>query len=579
MPALIPLDPALTLDYPPLKLICTEAGRSADGLVGAMQVVNGDGLTRPPRLVKFFIPEDCAAFAQEAVNGTDLLPDVIVGKLTEFVNGIEGALRRKKASIPDSSATANDLTKEADKDHLTDLGNARRFTHLWHAELRYITTWQKWVTWTGMAWQLDQTKHVERLARETVKAMYAEAAQLGEPKARKALASWAMQSESRGKLEAMIALAQAELPLPLTHEQFDTDPWAFNCANGTIDLRTGTLRPHRCEDLLMKQSLVPYDPQAFCPRWVQFLHEIMAGDKELVSYIQRAVGSSLTADVRDQCLFFLHGGGSNGKSVLLLTILSLMADYGMQSIPELLMVRHNEQHPTERADLFGKRFVATVEVESGKALAETLVKQLTGGDRIRTRRMREDFWEFAPTHKLWFAANHKPVVRGTDHAIWRRIKLIPFRVQFVDDPQDEKTQRKKDPLLLDRLRMELPGILAWAVRGCLDWQKEGLKEPEAVTKAVKAYQQEMDSIGQFLQECCYLPKPPREDIRTQSSRLHDAYLKWGGDHMTQHAFSARLAEMGYVKKPFRDGRKYWLGIGLIVTETQDRDKDDTEKEN
>jgi putative DNA primase/helicase len=291
----------------------------------------------------------------------------------------------------------------------------------------------------------------------------------------------------------------------------------------------------------------------------------MAGDKELVSYIQRAVGSSLTADVRDQCLFFLHGSGANGKSVFLLTLLSLMADYGMQSIPELLMVRSNEQHPTERADLFGKRFVATVEVESGKALAETLVKQLTGGDRIRARRMREDFWEFPPTHKLWFAANHKPVVRGTDHAIWRRIKLIPFPVRFVDDPQDE-TQRKKDPVLLEKLRAELPGILAWAVRGCEAWQKDGLKEPQAVTEAVDNYRMEMNSIGQFLQECCWLPQD-RPDIKTQSSTLYKAFCRWGGELLSQKAFSDRLLEMGYARKKGGDGAMYWQGIGLIVNDS------------
>jgi putative DNA primase/helicase len=336
---------------------------------------------------------------------------------------VDGSTSREAEQHQASPSQGNGQpSTDTDEEHFTDLGNARRFVRLWQTKVHYVTTWQKWVTWTDTAWQLDHTKEVDRLARETIKAMYAEAAKLEKPKARKALASWAMQSESRGKLEAMIALAQAELPIPLTHERLDTDPWAFNCANGTIDLRTGTLRPHRREDLLMKQSPVPFDPQALCQRWLQFLEEIMTGDKELIDYLQRAVGSSLTADVRDQCLFFLHGSGANGKSVFLLTILSLMADYGMQSIPELLMVRNNEQHPTERADLFGKRFVATVEVESGKALAETLVKQLTGGDLIRARRMREDFWEFPPTHKLWFAANHKPIVRGTDHAIWRRIK-------------------------------------------------------------------------------------------------------------------------------------------------------------
>jgi putative DNA primase/helicase len=313
----------------------------------------------------------------------------------------------------------------------------------------------------------------------------------------------------------------------------------------------------------MKQSPVIYDPQASCPRWLQFLDEIMAGNQELVDYLQRAVGSSLTADVSDQCLFFLHGGGSNGKSKFLEAILALMADYGMQSIPEFLTVRNNEQHPTERADLFGKRFVATVEVESGKALAEALVKQLTGGERIRARRMREDFWEFDPTHKLWLAANHKPVIKGTDYAIWRRIKLIPFTVTFVDQPQDE-SQRQKDPTLSKQLRAELSGILRWAVDGCIAWQQQGLNEPKAVTEAVETYRQEMNSIGQFLQECCYVPNPLRLDIKTQSSQLHEAYLKWSEEHLTPHAFAARLKEMGYTNKPFRDGRKYWMGIGLVV---------------
>jgi putative DNA primase/helicase len=449
------------------------------------------------------------------------------------------------------------------QEHFTDLGNARRFAGRWRSEVRYVTTWEKWLVWATSRWEIDQTKYVDRYAREIIRQMYREAAELDDKATRKDLVQWAMQSESRGKLEAMIALAQAEMPIPMTHEQLDADPWAFNCANGTIDLRTGQLRSHRREDLLMKRSPVTYHPDAPCPRWLQFLQEIMAGKQDLIDYLQRAAGWSLTGDVSEQCLFFLHGGGANGKSKFLESLLSITADYGMQAIPEFLTVRNNEQHPTERADLFGKRFVSTVELEQGKALAEALVKQLTGGEKVRARRMREDFWEFDPTHKLWLAANHKPVIRGTDHAIWRRIKLVPFTITFVDEPKNENEQ-KKDVTVSAQLQAELPGILRWAVQGCIQWQKNGLDEPKAITEAVDEYRREMNSIGQFLQECCYLPDPPRTDIKTQSSLLHEAYVKWSDDRITPHAFAARLKEMGYSNKPFRDGRKYWLGIGLVV---------------
>jgi putative DNA primase/helicase len=371
-----------------------------------------------------------------------------------------------------------------------------------------------------------------------------------------AVLKWALKSEAAPRLSAMIALAESEPTIPVLPYQLDADPWLLNCLNGTIELRTGTPRAHRREDLLTKLCPVEYDAQATCPRWIAFLSDVMAGNQALISYLQRAVGYSLTGSVEEQCLFFPHGTGQNGKSTFLGVLQAMLGDYAMQAIPELLIVRGNEQHPTERADLFGKRFVATIEVESGKRLAEALVKQLTGGDRIRARRMREDFWEFEPTNKIWLAANHKPLIRGQDYAIWRRIKLIPFTVKIADE--------KKDPTLPEKLKGELPGILAWAVRGCQEWQRIGLAEPAEVTQAVHAYQAEMDTIGQFLRDCCVL-RPERADIKTQSSILHEAFCKWSGDYnVSQKAFSERLLELGYTKKEGGDGRMYWLGIGLIV---------------
>jgi putative DNA primase/helicase len=228
----------------------------------------------------------------------------------------------------------------------------------------------------------------------------------------------------------------------------------------------------------------------------------------------------------------------------------MLGEYSAQAVPELLMARTHEPHPTERADLHGKRLVATIEVDQGKRIAESLLKSLTGGDAIKARRMREDFWEFSPTHKLLLAANHKPVVRGTDKAIWRRIKLIPFTITIPDE--------EKDPALLDKLKAELPGILAWAVRGCLSWQRDGIGHPDEVEKATAEYREEQDNVGAFLAECCVM----EQQVLVQSSVIYDAYVKWSGDkHMTRTDFAERLKSKGLESKHKRTGT-FWLGTRL-----------------
>src|SRR5262249_26561535 len=267
---------------------------------------------------------------------------------------------------------------------------------------------------------------------------------------------------------------------------------------------------------------------------LRFLDRVMDGNASLMDYLQRVAGYCLTGDVSEQCMWFLYGTGCNGKSTFVGTIRDLMGDYGAQLVAELLMVKTHEAHPTERADLFGKRFVATIETEEGKRLAEALMKQLTGGDNIRARRMRQDFFEFTPTHKLWLVANHKPVIRGTDHAVWRRIKMIPFSVTIPDE--------EKDPGLPNKLKAELPGILAWAGQGCLAWQRNGLGEPDEVRQATADYQAEQDTLAGFMAECCRFN--PQFQIR--ASALYDAYVTWSGDKLTSSiAFGRRLREKGY----------------------------------
>jgi putative DNA primase/helicase len=231
--------------------------------------------------------------------------------------------------------------------------------------------------------------------------------------------------------------------------------------------------------------------------------------------------------------------------------MTVLGDYAMQAVSELLMLKHHEAHPTERADLFGRRFVATIETEQGKRLAESLMKQMTGGDKVRARKMRKGFFEFTPTHKLFLAANHKPVIRGTDHAVWRRIKLVPFVVTI---PEEEK-----DKDLPAKLKAEASGILAWMVRGCLDWQKYGLGEPEEVRKATDAYRAEQDLVAGFVAECCFV----HPSAKGNPTALHKAYCSWSGDTLTsQRAFGDRLEDLGYRRdKQGKIGRFHW-GVGL-----------------
>jgi len=450
--------------------------------------------------------------------------------------------------------------------HLTDLGNAERLVALHGQDLRYCHPWGKWLVWDGKRWQEDETAEVMRRAKETVRLMYAEAANIEDKADREALINFAMRSEQSGRLAAMISLAASEEGIPILPKELDRDPWLLNVANGTIDLRTGELRPHRREDLITKLIPIEYDPMAKCPRWEQFLDEIMLGNKSLIYFLQRAAGMSLTGDTSEHVLLVLYGTGRNGKSTLLNTLLALMGDYGMQAAPDILMARRGDRHPTELADLFGKRLVVSIESEQGKKMAESLVKQLTGGDKIKARRMREDFWEFWPTHHLWLATNHKPQVRGTDIAIWSRIKLIPFNAQFLDgDPRQDKH-------LPQKLLAELPGILRWCVEGCLAWQEAGLGVPEEVVKATEDYKAEQDVIAAFLNDCCVIMPTAKTSVKD----VYKTYLNWceenGERPVSQRELGARLGERGFERyRGGKNGRYTWRGIGLLASDFLDNE--------
>lgn len=436
--------------------------------------------------------------------------------------------------------------------NLTDLGLAERLRRRHGQNLRYCHPWGKWLNWDGKRWKIDDYGHAVRRAKDTARAVWSEVMEAGDGE-RDSMISFARAAEGRKAIEAMLALAKSEEGIPILPSQLDADPWFLNCANGTLDLRTGELREHARGDGITKLCPVGYDQAAACPLWESTLKTVFAGDESLITFIQRLFGYALVGVTTENILPIFHGVGANGKTTVLETMMYVLgSDYAMKASPTLLMASHRDQHPTERASLFGKRFVVASESEETGRLSEAAVKELTGDETITARRMREDAWSFEPTHTAILCTNHIPNTRGTDHGLWRRLKLIPFGVVIPDEQQDKRLKSK--------LRGEAEGILSWAVAGCLDWQADGLRYPEAVTGATVAYRNEQDIIGRFLDECT----APLTDGEVQSSELIARYVKWCEENherpVSGKKFGNVMTEKGYGRRPFK-GVRY---TGLVI---------------
>jgi len=468
---------------------------------------------------------------------------------------------------------------------LTDTYNARALVRDHGQDLRYCYPSKSWLVWTGTHWQRDTNGTVLRLAKQTVRRLAGQADTLTDDQAVAALLTHVKRSLSTAALKAMVESAQSEEGIPVQPEDLDTDPWLLNCTNGTVDLHTGTLRPHRQADLITKCLPVASDADAQCPTWERFLWRIMGGtitpDKpdmdagelenrrqaddratRLITFLQRAIGYSLTGDTREQCLFLLHGSGSNGKSTFLEVLQALLGDYAASTPSASLLAKdRHDGIPNDIARLRGARLVTAVEIGEGKRLNEELVKRLTGQDTLTGRFLFAEFFDFQPEFKLWIACNHLPTIRGTDHAIWRRIRLIPFTVTIPDDEQDKQLPAK--------LRAELPGILRWAVQGCLDWQREGLGTPQEVSAATKAYRDSMDVLGAFIDECCAV----KDYAKIKASALYAAYEQWCKDNaeqpLVQRNFGLQLSERGY-ERYRNQGAHWWRGIGLPGQDRKDQ---------
>lgn len=407
----------------------------------------------------------------------------------------------------------------------TDLGNSERFVKRFGETIKYIPVWNTWLMWTGRRWKPDELNNVNNLAIQTIRHIREEALEMGDKKKQEGLIGHAIKSEAIGKLKAMVLLSESHEDLALTADVFDQDPWLLNCQNGTVDLKTGKIRPHDPQDLITQIIPVGLDPTAGCARWVRFVEEVLPtlDDQE---FLKRAVGYSLTGVTDERVLIILYGHGSNGKSVLLEVIRALLGDYGKTADSELLMHK-KESSPGGAsgymARLRGARFVTTSETEENQKLDENAIKKLVGGDTITARHLYQQEFEFEPTHKLWMATNHKPKVIGVGHGVWRRIRLLPFEQVFPLDPD-----------LVTELKSELPGILGWALEGCLEWQQEkSLGESENVIRATKEYRTEEDLLGGFITEYCQT----NPDFSVLFSDLYLMYDVWARDQNIRSPWS------------------------------------------
>lgn len=423
----------------------------------------------------------------------------------------------------------------------SDEALALRFSELHQDDLRYVAAWGRWFIWTGSVWKADNTVQAFNFARAVCREA---ASECNDDRISPSIAS-------ASTVAAVERLAKADRRQAAVIDQWDADPWLLNTPGGVVELRTGKMRPHRPEDYMTKITAVT--PGGDYPTWREFLARITGGNGELHDYLQRAAGYSLTGSTREQALFFGYGTGGNGKGVFLNTLTGMLDDYAAVATMETFTASQSDRHPTDLAMLRGARLVTAQETEEGRRWAESRIKALTGGDPITARFMRQDFFTFQPAFKLFIAGNHKPGLRGVDEAMRRRMNLIPFTVTI---PAAER-----DHALPEKLKAEWPGILAWAIEGCLHWQKVGLRPPAAVKDATDTYLEDEDAMGIWIKERCVEAK----HLRLLSSHLYADWRNWaesaGEFAGSQKAFSEKLTSRGFTKEHGRSGKEF-VGLGL-----------------
>lgn len=433
---------------------------------------------------------------------------------------------------------------------LTDLGNGERFAAMHADTVRYCPEWKKWLVWDSARWIKDTKGEVFLKAKETVRGITDDLPQCFDTETRKQIMKWAMQSEAGQRIREMLSAAEKETAIAVLANDLDQDLWLFNLLNGTLNLKTGQLQTHNPADLITKIGGCAYDKRAQCPTFYVFLDQVFLNQPDIPAYLQRIVGYSLTGTTVEQMINVLHGNGSNGKSRLVEAILALFGEYGHTIEPDTITVRKNDKMATDIADLFGKRFVDCAETDAGKRFNESMIKRMTGGEKLTGERKFENPFTFTPQFQIFFSTNHRPEIRGTDKGIWRRIQLTSFEQTFWDGDKGETgplhLQANKN--LAEELKGELPGILNWAIQGCLDWQKSGLQAPAQVQAATASYRAEQDVLGAFIEDCCMVAPP----FVATAKEIYGKYGVWceenGEFKMKQRAFNNALRERGFTSE-------------------------------
>lgn len=454
-------------------------------------------------------------------------------------------------SNPPLTASCPDLSVE---EGCTDLSNARRLVLTFGGDIRYWGERKTWLVWQGTHWAPDSSGAVARMAYEIVDTIWQDAMKLGSDLARR----WAANSASKSRIDAMVRLAGPMVPISAA--ELNRNPNLLATPTGTLDLTTGLLRDAQRDDFITQICPTHYDPDATALTWDRFVREVFSGDVELIDFVQRLMGYCLTGLTTEQKLPIFWGEGANGKSTFIEAITHVMGkDYSGPMPSELLMVQRHKEHAAELMTLFGRRLVFGQETQSGGRLNEARVKWLTGGDTLTGRGMRENFVCFKPTHKLLLCTNHKPIVAGTDHAIWRRLLLIPFTRTFQEHEQDRQLPRK--------LQAEASGILNWLVAGCSKWHADGLRSPEAIQVATRDYQSSQDVLGRFIDECCIVG----EGHRVKAKNLQDALEAYCSENeMPKPSAEQRKTFMtGHYKRTRLGTGWHYLGVGLL-TESDDQ---------